>query len=258
MNKIKKLVLYLIVILLVGFLSFLFIKIFAFNKAKNQEEIKPEITEELVNKLYNYLPTKNDYNLETMYSSYYTTAKTISYSLISNMIYEYIYNYDSFKLEKVETNEIKTVSTPIYKINKNEFLKDLKIIFGNDIKYSLDNFKIDLQTEAIIQNDYVYILNNKNQTKNDYIILKDRLSYTVADNNKTIKIYDYYLKCNVSSGLCYNDEKLNKLNTNIKYQENIDINLYKDYFKEYEHIFKYDNETQTFYWESSNEVKEES
>ena len=74
--------------------------------------------------------------------------------------------------------------------------------------------------------------------------------YLVTDNNATIKIYDYYLKCNIETNICYNDERNRYINNNVKYTEDLNLDNYTNYLTTYEHTFKYDNGN--YYWVSSN------
>ena len=78
------------------------------------------------------------------------------------------------------------------------------------------------------------------------------LRYAVTDNNKTIKIYDYYLKCDVNTQNCYNDDKLSKLNNKVKYNSSININQYISDLVTYEHTFIY--EDGNFHWKNSQVI----
>lgn len=253
MKTTKKLIIYLVVFFLVIIICFIFLQIFAFNKKATAQEIDITITDELIAELYSYLPDRNDFNATTVYSGNYTTGMVLSFPVIANMVYNYIYTNDAFKLEIVANNEISTNKKVLYKISKENFLKTLKFMFTEEIKYTPGDFKIDYQTEAKYLNNYYYILKDNNNEENNYAIYKARTSYTVQDNKQTIKIYDYYLKCDKKSNLCYNDEILKSSNNVIRYSNNLNVDNYKKDLVTYEHIYKYRGDH--FYWESSNIAK---
>ena len=246
----KKIFVWILVFLFVIATVFLFTKIFEF-RATSQDKA-PEVTEELVNKLYSYLPKENDFGVSTMYTTYYTTNQNINYSVMSMMAYNYISNYDSFKLENISDAEFKSLKvggTPLYKISKDNIWKVIYTIFGNEAKYSFGDFNINATTAGKFANDYYYIYKKNSDIDNNYVIFNNKLSYTITDNNKTIKIYDYYLKCDITTKLCYNDERSTISNSYFKYKDNLNVLEGKNNLKQYEHTFKYENGN--YYWVSS-------
>ena len=54
------------------------------------------------------------------------------------------------------------------------------------------------------------------------------------------KIIEYFLKCNKTTRVCYNDENNNQV-SNITYSENLNIKDNMDKVKKYEHKFSYIN-----------------
>lgn len=252
MKLLKKFVIYFGVILFVLSAGYLFLKLFAFNEDSKKTT---DISRELVDKLYSYLPTTNDYSIASMYTANYMTKGNINYSIMGVMAIKYINNYsknDKEILEKEEISKLGVNNKPLYKIKTDKFLERIKIIFGKDANFTQNDFKIDRLSEARFIGDYLYVYETKNPKEEEYVIYKDLISYTVADNGNTIKIIDTYLKCSKKTNLCYNDEKDNEKNNFVRYSSNLNIADYKDKLKQYEHTFKY--EDNNYYWASSQAV----
>ena len=117
----------------------------------------------------------------------------------------------------------------------------VKYIFKETNYYILD-FKIDENKSAKIKDgyDYLYIYESNNELDDNIIYYKGLDSYTVENGNESIKIIEYFLKCNKTTKVCYDNEGTNEaVNNNIKYSENLNINEYKDKLKRYEHKFSY-------------------
>lgn len=260
MNK-QKIIMYLLVIVLVVIICFGFVKFFGFesNKEKNKTN---DINEELVLKLYSYLIDVNASKVTSMYNGNYASYNSLSYNSILIMIYEYIKTYDDFELEATTIDELLNNSIidiqdgviPLYKIKIEEFEKVFKIIFGNGEKLNLIDFSYDINTFFKLDSNktYYYVYTNNISEENSDVVFKEMLRYAVTDNNKTIKIYDYYLKCDVNNQNCYNDDKLSKLNNKVKYNSSININQYINDLVTYEHTFIY--EDGYFHWKSSQVI----
>ena len=93
MNK-KKIWLYIAVILLVIIIGFLFIKIFNFNnEAKDNNKELPEVSNDLIQKLYSYLDIYNPNGVMTMYSKIYTTKNNLNADVLEKVILNYYYTY---------------------------------------------------------------------------------------------------------------------------------------------------------------------
>lgn len=257
MNK-KKIWLYIAVILLVIIIGFLFIKIFNFNnEAKNNNKELPEVSNDLIQELYSYLDIYNPNGVMTMYSKIYTTKNNLNADVLEKVILNYIVNYDKSKLENLTIDELKQENidgTPLYKIKTEVFNSSLIKLFGKDTKINLKDFTYQENIKAIntSNKEYFYIYQTNDNINNIYEIFKKMDRYLVTDNNKTIKIYDYYLKCNKETAICYNDERNSYINNNIKYSINLNLDDYVNYLTLYEHTFKYENGN--YYWVSSNAV----
>lgn len=256
MNK-KKILLYVAVILLVILIGFLFIKIFDFeNEPKKSDNGIPEVTLELVDQLYSYLDIDNPNGIMTMYSNIYTTVNNLSYDVLEKMILNYTINYDTTNLENLTSAELlqeNVEGTPLYKIKTAVFNTNLSKLFGNEAKLQFTaNFIFQENIRAILSNsgDYYYVYETNEINNNSYKVFKKMDRYLVTDNNATIKIYDYYLKCNIETNICYNDERNRYINNNVKYTEDLNLDNYINYLTTYEHTFKYDNGN--YYWVSSN------
>lgn len=251
----KKWFLYLVVILLVIGICILFITVFAFESDKDSVLI-PEPSEEQIEILYEILP-ENPMNYQTMYTGSYTRLHNISNDIIQSMIYSYLKNFDNSKLEATTTEEISasgaTINgeiTPINKIKASEFKRVYNQIFGPDTELKAEDFRYDYSTLAHLNGDYYYIYEATplpNST-ND-IVFKDIIRYAVTENNTTIEIYDYYLKCDLNDNNCYNDERKTKINNKIKYSDEFNIEEYIDELTTYKHTFKYNDGH--YYWYSS-------
>ena len=158
MKLIKKLVMYICVALIVGLICFTFSKTFAFKSDDNSAI--PEIDTNLITKLYTYLPSKEIGDTQTLYNTYYLTINNISYITQGLMTYNYIINYDEFKLKTVpeeEKNNLNIEGTILYKITKKDFINALTYLFGTNERYYDTDFKINSKLKAKFKNDNYYI-----------------------------------------------------------------------------------------------------
>lgn len=251
----KKILLYFIVAIVVVTLCFLFLKVFAFDKEKEEKGPIPEITEELIDELYSYLPKTTHNNVATLYTSYYTTISNLSYSVVGNMVNQYIMLNDEFKLEKLTEEELKSANIngkPLYKISEEVFMDCLEQVFGK-IKYSPTSFDINNKTTATFKEKYFYVYSKDSEFEDTNVYFKKRHSYTIANDGNTIKINEYFLKCDTKTLECFNTEGPNsQINSYIKYDSNIKIEDYKDRLKEYEHVFEYADGH--FHWVSTQGI----
>ena len=260
MNK-RKVVMYLLVFILVVVICLGFLKFFGFESNKNNDS-SSEINEKLVLKLYSYLIDVNASKVTSMYNGNYASYNSLSYDSILIMVYEYIKTYDEFELEITTIDELLNNNiinnqngiTPLYKIKITEFEKVFKIIFGKNEKLNLIDFTYNINTFFKLDANkmYYYVYTNNESKDNNEVVFKEMLRYAVTDNNQTVKIYDYYLKCDINSLNCYNDDKLSKLNNKIKYNSSINIDSYKNSLITYEHTFIY--EDGNFHWKSSQVI----
>ena len=259
--KKRKIIMVLIAILLVILLITLFITLFDFENEPNDTDNLPKVTEELINELYSYIP-KNEMGLQTMYTGFYNQIANLSNDIIQSMIYEYIKNYDEFKLETTSLEEMYASGvldstsntndiTPLYKISLNEFNAIFPKIFGKNAEYRNENFRYNYNTLLRLDsnNEYYYVYNNTPLTSNlNDVVFRDITQYAVTNNNETIIIYDYYLRCDLNTNICYDDERKREV-SNVTYTEDFDINNYLDELATYKHTYRY--EDGYYYWSSS-------
>lgn len=256
----KKIIICIAVFLLVAIIYFSFGYFFTFEKDKEENEI-PDVTEALVEKLYSYLP-ENPLSLYGMYSYTYTTINNISNDLIQATIYEYILNYDEFQLEVTSLTEMQSYNislesgevTPLYKIKLDLCEEVFYSLFGSNSTYQIKDFRYDYNTliKTDSNKEYYFVYNNSLETSENNIVFRDIIQYEVTDNKETIEIYDYYLKCDLNTLDCYNDERKSNLNSTVKYSEDLDITNYISSLTKYKHTFKYENGY--YYWYSSETV----
>ena len=203
----------------------------------------PEIDSNLITKLYTYLPSKEIGDTQTLYNTYYLTINNISYITQGLMTYNYIINYDEFKLKTVpeeEKNNLNIEGTILYKITKEDFINALTYLFGTNERYYDTDFKINSNLKAKFKNDNYYIY--EENTIDNIIYYKGLDSYTLTDNRETIKLNEYYLRCNKETKECFDKEGSDTPVSYIRYSENLDINSIKDKIKRYEHVFKYESD----------------
>lgn len=258
--KLKKILMYLIVALLVIGVGIAFVVIFNFDNP--QEEVVPEMTEDEVFKLYNSIP-ENPMGYGATYSAYYTEYNNLSNTVVLSAIYEYILDYDASKLTSITTADLPSnivnntnygKITPLYKVSISTFEEFFPKLFGKDKldKMKIEDFRYDYQTLAEIVDGYYYIfMADPLETNTNDIVFHDMTKYLVTENNKTIEIYDYYLKCDLNTNNCYNDERKTELNSQVKYSPNFNINNYIDNLVIYKHTFNY--EDGYYYWYSSSQ-----
>lgn len=260
----RKIIIYVVVILLVAVLCIVFLNVFDFEKDEKVNKTTPEVTEELIHQLYSYIP-KNEMGLHTMYTGNYNTINNISNDIVQSMIYEYIENYDQFQLEYTTIDELVSEDillsteqvadiTPLYKVKVDVFKEAFPLIFGQEESFRIADFRYNYDTVAKINPtaDYYYIYHNAplSTDKND-VVFRDITKYAVTDEGQTIEIYDYYLKCDLNTNNCYDNEDKTKMNNLVKYSTNFDINSVIDNLAVYKHSFKY--EDGYYYWYSSEQ-----
>lgn len=219
-----KLIMYILAIMGAILIIFLLFKIFKFEKEDNTKY--PKVTDEEVAKLYNFFPKENYNPGSTFYLDSYVPSNNLSYTLISLVTYNYIKRTYP---EKIEQDKIDT----------KYFLEMSKYLFGETNFYVVD-FKIDKNTSAKVKGDYLYLYEDNNTLQDNIVYYKDMDSYTLENDNETLIIYEYFLKCNTLTKECFDTDGNNEIKNNyITYSENLDINNYKDKLKYYEHTFTY-------------------
>ena len=260
----KKIVIFIGVILLVIGACFGFYKLFNFEKENEESKTSiDEIGESTIKELYSYLLNDNVLEYDGVHSIHYVLGTNLGSQnarYVQATIYQYILNYDEFNLETLTQEELAQVMdntsncTALYKISLDAFLSAAKKVYGEEIEFRSTDFDYSQNIKAKFINDYYYIYDNNNIVEKNYIEFKDITRYALTENNTVIKIYDYYLKCDLETKQCFNDEDRADLNASIVYSDNFDINNYLNYLVTYEHSFKYNEETDSFYYYSSTIV----
>ncbi len=230
-NLSKKIGIFLIIGILVIILIIFLSKVFSFQD--NKEENLNEITEELISKLYSYIP--QSIYFDTVYSGNYTNKNILNNSAIELMAYNYL-----------EENKLFND-----KVKREDFQKALFEVFGENIAYKPKDIQISPTTSLVFENDTFTKSNKEIIKNNDYVIFNDKTIYTVMAN-KNIIITDYYLKCNKLTKVCYNDEKESEINNYYKYSDDLESSLNKDNLRKYNHTFIYKDGK--YYWEKTEKA----
>lgn len=229
------------VLLLACLVCMIFIKIFIFDKKK--EDKPKDVSEDVIKELYSYLDITPINNEIIFYTNHYVKSNNLNYSTLAKTTYNYIVNYDKFKLETTTDEDQKLLDkgTLIYKIKTETFIEETSKIFENPtltLNEHFNAFDIDEETSAKVINDYVYIYKLNDKINNDYITYRGMLSYTLTDNNNTIIITEYYLGCDKVTRKCYDVSGTNESQNLISYNENLDASTMTPKLKKYEHTFK--------------------
>lgn len=251
MKLLKKLVMYICVALIVVLVCFTFSKTFAFKN--NTKTDAPEITTDLIQELYSYLPTKEIGNVQTLYNTYYLTINNISYITQALMAYNYIITYDEFKLKTVTNEEninLNLKGNILYKITKEDFVNTINQLFGTTKNYYDTDLTINSKLKVKFINDNYYIY--EEPTNNNIVYFKGLESYTVTDSRETIKLIEYYLRCDKETKLCYDKEGSDNPVSYIKYSDNLDVSSIKNHLKYYEHVFTYNKDH--YIWKSTQSI----
>lgn len=259
--NIKKIAIFTGVVILVIGACFGFVKLFNFEKNNEEEKTNiDEIGEDTIQRLYSYLLNDNALEYDGVHSVHFIVSTNLANQntrYIQAMIYQYILNYDASVLEALTKEELDKILnsdnnyTPLYKVSLNKFTEAAKIILGPDIEFKSTDFEYNKNIKVKFIDDYYYIYDNNNNLTNNYVEYKKITRYALTENNTIIKIYDYYLKCDLETKLCYNDEDRADLNNSIIYSDNFNIDNYINNLVTYEHSFKYDKNTDNFYYYSS-------
>ena len=251
MDKTQKTILYVTTIILAILVLIILGKLFMFERGK--EKTSGEIDTSIVNKLYNYLPEYNDYQLESIYNKF-SSFENLNINIIEAMIVNYLVNNDKDKLKQIDNNDSLDIGLDtsqyklLYKISKEDLEYGLKMVFGNNRNIVFKDVSIDKKTMGKYLNNILFVYQIIDNIDNNDIVYRSINRYSI-DDDKTIKIYDYYVICDKSTSICYNDDKKNIENSYITYSNGIEFDDYKNNMKQYEHTFKYDNGN--YYWLNS-------
>ena len=254
MDKTQKAILTVTSIILSILLLIIFGKILKFERFKDNDNEVETIDREIVDKLYSYLPSNGDYNYDTMYNGSYSSFNSISSNTIEKMIINYLSMFEHDKCETYNISEIISIITDdqpsaLYKISAENIDYALKKVFGDKHNFIIKNADLDYQTKALYYNNYLYVYNIVPNQVSNYKIYRGLVRYSI-DKEGTILIYDYYLKCDKTTKICYNDERL-KDKSSIIYSDNLNINDYSNDLKLYEHQFRIVDGS--YYWDSSKQ-----
>lgn len=241
-EKENKFLFFIAVVLLAVLVLMIMVKIFIFDK--NKEKL-PEVPDCVINELNSYLDIKNVNNDVTFYMDQYIDSKNLGYVAIGNVAYNYIKRYDNLKIEVVSEDDKKVFNKEGVldtKIKLEDFKKVIAYLFNETFDYDYTEFSIDEETSACLNGDYIFIykLNEPKVSNNAYY--HGMLSYTMMDNNNTIKITEYYLGCDKKTKYCYNnqsyDKNMLKKNNYVLYDDMLDVSTITEELKKYVHTFK--------------------
>lgn len=239
-EKENKFLFILAVTLLAVLAAMIFIKIFMFDKSKEE---KIDVPESLINELYSYVDIKNLNNEISFYVDNYINSQNLGYTTVAKMTYNYINKYDNLKIEAVndvDKSLFKEDGTLLNKIKIKDFEKDvtsviLKSNFGLDEHFS--KFDIDENTSAYIEGEYLFIYKRNEPIDSNYVSYRGLISYTLLDNANKIQLTEYYLICDKVSKVCY-DSTTEEKNTYITYSEDLNVSTMIDKLKKYVHTFE--------------------
>lgn len=259
MNKEKIIMIIIVVILVIG-LGFLFIKLFDFENQtdiNNESNISKEVDEETIHQLYSYFLENNEVEYSGIHSTHYVGNKNIvnqNPQYVNAMIYQYILNNNQSSLETLTSEELSTVVnnsqnyTPLYKVSLSKFEEVTNLLLGQEVTLRPREFAYTNKVKAVFANDYYYIYDTLEEVDKDFIEFKAITRYAVSEDE--ITIYEYYLKCDTTTNVCFNDEARDSL-SDITYTIDFNINNYLNSLTIYEHTFKYNSENDSYYWYSS-------
>ena len=234
-EKGNKFLFFIAVVLLAVLVLMIMVKIFIFDK--NKEKL-PEVPDSVINELNSYLDIKNVNNDVTFYMDQYIDSKNLGYVAIGNVAYNYIKRYDNLKIEVVSEDDKKVFNKEGVldtKIKLEDFKKVIAYLFNETFDYDYTEFSIDEETSACLNGDYIFIykLNEPKVSNNAYY--HGMLSYTMMDNNNTIKITEYYLGCDKKTKYCYNnqsyDKNMLKKNNYVLYDDMLDVSTITEELK---------------------------
>lgn len=222
----------------------------------------PTITDEYVDELYAFLDGYSSSVTGTMYTGMYIKHHNLSYSVIMAMGYNYLVKFDEGKIESIGNVEqqnpvegedvVGEVKVPIYKFSEADLLSAITAVFGADVKFNLGDFVYeedqvlyDIKYNSTEKMFYVY----QNENKSNVIVYHGITKYAVTNNGNNVVIYDYYLKCSLETSRCYNDEKMQEINSSYRVV-NGEVDLTdQSSLKVYSHTFVYNKKD--YNWVSS-------
>ncbi len=252
--KHKKIIIVGSVIIIVLFVLWLFPVIFNFEGNKTDEYKK--INDELVNTLYENIISDDYHSRYTFYNAYYTKYGNLARDYILKIGYYYLKNNNELKENSLTNDDLikeNIDGKPLNKIDVSTLKKAIQSIFGPDVNISLGDFAIDNKLKGhYVENENKIYIYETDENLEEYYIFRQRESYAISDD-QTVVIYDYFVKCNKKTGLCYNDDRMANLNENIKFNNGSINTKNAGNLAKYQHTFKLIDGS--YYWYSSELAK---
>ncbi len=255
--KKKEILAYTLVFVLVLILYFLFFQIFAFEKDEKKEDLEtyPEITNELIQELYSYIPDHN---------RYYVGYKHLMGDVRQIPVYNYILKYNNKILGTITIDDLRNNNiiapnegegeyVPLYKISQKDFEKNMEILYGKVDNYYHRSFSINSNTKAYYIENVGYLIYQKGLANERYITDATYEKYAITDSGATLLIYDRYAMCDVTTNECFGDRRGEggKL-AGVSISDGKIVGN-KDSKKEYVHKYKFADGK--YYWYSTEQVK---
>lgn len=255
-NKEKIIIGIIVVFLVIGIIC-LFLKVFKFEDSSRVSSY----SDEYVDEIYNDIIVDKYYSRYTLYSGFYTTYGNLAKEYIASYVYWYLESNKLITLNNYDKEELMNVANfketdfiPITKIPKDTFDKTLRELFGSNAKLDIEYFSItpSLKCQYDSSSNNYYIYDNNTQVEDKYYVYRERESFEVRDNKETIIIYDYYVKCDLETNECFNDDRMAMPNK-IKLENGKIKTKDKEKLVKYKHVFKLQNHK--FYWVSSEIIE---
>ena len=237
----KEKIAYMLVAIISLIVTFSFLHFFAFEK-DNEDKKSLEVSEELVLKLYDFIP---DYRLD------YDKLANLSSSEIGRITYNYILKYENKLLENANITSDEDNAKIIYQIKEEAWLDTIQKLFGKDSSFNAKeiNFQ-DLKIKYVEDQNLYLVYQKENIELPNYEEKREYQKYEVTDNGEKIIIYDKYIKCDLTEEVCYNDAENRSVNS-YKFITNGQVDLKNNLkqAKSYKHTFIYQDGH--YIWESS-------
>lgn len=246
----------------VFFLAIIFILLFIwiFHFEGKREEQPSIISDEYVENLYQNIVVDENYTYYTYYNGFLSRFNNLASSFVSNMAYNYLKSNNELTINLAKNElpnallaEISDLDqiVPKYKISLETFNKAIKYLYGEEVKITNESFNIDGKTKAYYtpKENYIFVYEINEIVEEPYYVYRTKESYEVRDNKETLVIYDHFIKCDKSNGLCYNDSKMSIPNRSITYS-NGTLNGSLTNLARYKHTYKLEGDH--FIWQSSD------
>lgn len=256
MKKNEKIIVVIGVITLLVIFIWLFFIIFDFEGNKVKTTLK--ITESEIDKLYSKIPNDTDLIRYSIYNGYKTTYENLNDDYIVSQAYLYLEKDTfSFNIDELENIDIKNKENilPLYKVKYDDFIKIIKNIFNNSFNFDENYFEINAEIKAYYdeKTNYFYFYKEKNDLSAKYYIFREKESIGSKENGNVLIINDYFLKCDIATTLCYNDNRLSMPNRNVNYVDGKLTKQNKEILAKYQHTYRWDIDH--YYWQNSEIIE---